>query len=97
MDVPDATPTFFTNLSVQSRTAKTATYMALTVVCDALFVRPITSQQTQYSRGGRTQVYRVFVVYQRKYISIIVPFMLFLANVGEMLLIQYARAWWLIR
>ena len=37
------------------------------------------------------QVYRVFVVYERKYVAIILPLMLFLADIGKMLL-QYAQS-----
>lgn len=39
MDVANAPVTFYSTLSVPSRTGKTAIYMTLTIVCDTLFVR----------------------------------------------------------
>lgn len=85
LDVPNAAITYYNDLSVQRRLAKTSTYMILTLVSDAIIVRIYSALLLPSSILPYlpSQVYRAFVVWGRSYATALFPFILFLADIGK--------------
>ena len=50
MNVANAPVTYFNTISTQNRKVKSAFFVTLVLVCDALFVRSVTDYRTRFSQ-----------------------------------------------
>lgn len=82
MDVPNSPVMFYSPFNVWHSWVRTISYDLITLISDLFFVSAFIRTSADNTQNLMPQVYRAWVVWNKNYLICVIPFSLFLADIG---------------